>query len=105
MEDQEYYSPGEGRDVATLWRGQRHVRKAKVDMDKITVPSERWTHCLFDICVLLSTYWAEKPRTSRGLESLKSLLGAMKLTHIFNKTLQAAFDQEAGDKVITQEKA
>ena len=55
------------------------------------------------ICVL-STHQAEKPQTSRGLESLKLLLRTMRRTHIFNRTLRAAFDQDVGIKSALKEK-
>lgn len=53
----------------------------------------------------LSTYWAEKPQTSRGLESLKFALGAMKLTLVFRRTCHTTSYQELGDKLSPQVKA
>lgn len=73
-------------------------------MNRTTRPSERWTHCSFISVSPLSTSWAEKPPTSQGLGSLMFILGAMKLTRIFNKTLQIAFDQEVDDNSVLKRK-
>lgn len=86
MEDQEYGSPREDGGTWPCCAGWQYMGKPRSIWTRSSFPWGGRPPASLTSEFPLFTYWAENPQTSRGLESLKFALGAMKLSPVFRRT-------------------